>query len=61
MDEGWHPVQILAGHGGCEPVGHGTFTLYERGFKGGSVDDAEPVGLGVTLAKYAWYERCFIA
>jgi hypothetical protein len=53
MAEGWHDVQMPAGHGGCPALGHGTFTLYVRGVSGGSEDAAEAVAFGVILRKYA--------
>lgn len=45
-------MQMLAGHAGWDPVGQGTLTLYDGEFRGGRVDDEDPVGFGVTLARY---------
>ena len=62
MADGWHPVQIPAGHGGWPPVGHGSLTLYDGGFSGGSteVTDADDAAFGDILQRYALYERCLI-
>jgi len=49
-------VHMLAGQGGCDPVGHGTLTLYDRRFRGGNIEEDEPepgFGLGEILARYA--------
>jgi hypothetical protein len=51
--DGWQDVQIPAGQEGWPPLGHGTFTLYDSGVSGGSMDEAEVVDFGVIFFKYA--------